>query len=216
MSNQTHQQRRRPDRNTRLSQTLDRCDKAQWRLHWRTVNVFCKINSFLKRKHTVCRTSEMTHQQRRRPDRNTRLPQTLDRCDKAQWRLHWWPVNVFCKINSFLKTKHTVCRTSEMTHVLCLYIISLCNKKNRPQGKRIEFLNVRLCSWGANHRRGHAQHKNCVLFNSDGRFFQLLRQLTLLHIGNGRLLHAYEGDVRADAFGQSSAVRHYLAQLVQI
>jgi hypothetical protein len=23
--------------------------------------VFCKINSFLKRKHTVCRTSEMTH-----------------------------------------------------------------------------------------------------------------------------------------------------------
>ena len=28
------------------------------------------------------------HQQRRRPDRNTRLAQTLDRCDKAQWRLH--------------------------------------------------------------------------------------------------------------------------------
>jgi hypothetical protein len=28
---------------------------------WRPVNVFCKINSFLKRKHTVCRTSEMTH-----------------------------------------------------------------------------------------------------------------------------------------------------------
>jgi hypothetical protein len=28
------------------------------------------------------------------------------------------PVNVFCKINSFLKRKHTVCRTSEMTHVL--------------------------------------------------------------------------------------------------
>jgi hypothetical protein len=27
------------------------------------------------------------------------------------------PVNVFCKINSFLKRKHTVCRTSEMTHV---------------------------------------------------------------------------------------------------
>jgi histone-lysine N-methyltransferase SETMAR len=26
--------------------------------------------------------------QRRRPDRNTRLAQTLDRCDKAQWRLH--------------------------------------------------------------------------------------------------------------------------------
>jgi hypothetical protein len=56
-----HQQRRRPDRNTRLAQTLDHCDKAQWRLHWRPVNVFCKINSFLKRKHTVCRTSEMTH-----------------------------------------------------------------------------------------------------------------------------------------------------------
>jgi transposase len=32
-SNQTHQQRRRPDRNTRLAQTLDRCDKAQWRLN---------------------------------------------------------------------------------------------------------------------------------------------------------------------------------------
>jgi hypothetical protein len=42
----------------------------------------------------------------------------LDRCDKAQWRLHWRPVNVFCNINSFLKRKHTVCRTSEMTHVL--------------------------------------------------------------------------------------------------
>jgi hypothetical protein len=27
------------------------------------------------------------------------------------------PVNVFCKINSFLKRKPTVCRTSEMTHV---------------------------------------------------------------------------------------------------
>jgi hypothetical protein len=38
-----------PDRNTRLSQTLDHCDKAQWRLHWRSVNVFCEINSFLKR-----------------------------------------------------------------------------------------------------------------------------------------------------------------------
>jgi hypothetical protein len=41
----------------------------------------------------------------------------LDRCDKAQWRLHWRPVNVFCKINPFLKRKHTVCRTFEMTHV---------------------------------------------------------------------------------------------------
>jgi hypothetical protein len=29
--------------------------------YWRPVNVFCKINSFLKRKHTVCRTFEMTH-----------------------------------------------------------------------------------------------------------------------------------------------------------
>jgi hypothetical protein len=38
-------------------------------------------------------------------------------CDKAQWRLHWRPVNVFCKINSFLKRKHTECTTSEMTHV---------------------------------------------------------------------------------------------------
>ena len=61
LSNQTHQQRRRPDRNTWLAQTLDHCDKAQWRLHWRPVNVFCKINSFLKRKRTVCRTFEMTH-----------------------------------------------------------------------------------------------------------------------------------------------------------
>jgi hypothetical protein len=42
----------------------------------------------------------------------------LVRCDKAQWRLHCSPVNVFCKINSFLKRKHTVCRTSEMTHVI--------------------------------------------------------------------------------------------------
>ena len=41
-SNQTHQQRRRPDRNTRLVQTLDRCDKGQWRLHWRPVNDFVK------------------------------------------------------------------------------------------------------------------------------------------------------------------------------
>jgi hypothetical protein len=35
----------------------------------------------------------------------------------AQWILHWRPVNVFCKINSFLKRKHTVCRTFGMTHV---------------------------------------------------------------------------------------------------
>ena len=56
--------------------------------------------------------------QRRHPDRNTRLAQTLDRCDKAQWRLHWRPVNVFCKINSCLKRKRTVCRTFEMIHVL--------------------------------------------------------------------------------------------------
>jgi hypothetical protein len=48
----------------RLSQTLDRCNKAQWRLHWRPVNVSCKINSFLKRKYTVCRISEMTHLKR--------------------------------------------------------------------------------------------------------------------------------------------------------
>jgi hypothetical protein len=61
LSNQTHQQRGRSDKNTRLAQTLDRCDKAQWRLHWRPVNVFCKINACLKRKHTVCRTSEMTY-----------------------------------------------------------------------------------------------------------------------------------------------------------
>jgi hypothetical protein len=60
-SNQMHQQRRYPDRNTRLAQTLDRCDKAQRRLHWRPVNVICKINSFFKRKHTVCRTFEITN-----------------------------------------------------------------------------------------------------------------------------------------------------------
>jgi hypothetical protein len=65
LSNQVHQQRRRPDRNTRLAQTLDRCNKAQWRLHWIPVNVFCKINSFLKRKHTVCRTFEMPHLERK-------------------------------------------------------------------------------------------------------------------------------------------------------
>ena len=59
-SNQIHQQRRRPDRNTRLAQKLDPCDKAQWRLHWRPVNVFCKINLFLKKKRTVFRTFEMT------------------------------------------------------------------------------------------------------------------------------------------------------------
>jgi hypothetical protein len=44
----------------------------------------------------------------------------LDRCDKAQWRLHWRPVNVLCKINSFLKWKHTMCKTFEMTHIFCL------------------------------------------------------------------------------------------------
>jgi len=49
-SNQTHHKRRRPDRNTSLAQTLDRCDKTQWRLRWRPVNVFCEINSFLKEK----------------------------------------------------------------------------------------------------------------------------------------------------------------------
>jgi hypothetical protein len=42
----------------------------------------------------------------------------LDHYDKAQWRLHRRPVNVFCKITSFLKRKHTVCRTFKMTHVL--------------------------------------------------------------------------------------------------
>jgi hypothetical protein len=61
LSNQTHQQRRLSDRNTRLAQTLDRCNKAQRRLHWRPINIFCKINSFLKRKYTVCRTFEMIH-----------------------------------------------------------------------------------------------------------------------------------------------------------
>ena len=44
-----------------FAQTLDRYDKAQWRLQLRPVNVFCKINSFLKRKRTVCRIFEMTH-----------------------------------------------------------------------------------------------------------------------------------------------------------
>jgi hypothetical protein len=46
------------------------------------------------------------------------LPKRLDHYDKAQCRLHWRPVNVFCKINSILKRKHTVCRTFEMTHVI--------------------------------------------------------------------------------------------------
>jgi hypothetical protein len=57
-----HQQQRHPDRNIRLAQMLDHCDKAQWRLHRKHVNVFCEINSFLKRKLTVCRTFEMTNQ----------------------------------------------------------------------------------------------------------------------------------------------------------
>jgi hypothetical protein len=48
----------------------------------------------------------------------------LDRCDKAKWKLHLRPVNVFCKINSFLKRKHTVCRTSEMTHVLSTFLLT--------------------------------------------------------------------------------------------
>ena len=86
-SNQTHQQRRRPDRNTRLTQTLDRCDKVQWRLQWRPVNVFCKINSILKRKSTVCRTFEMTHVYSLKPQDSFRvfcafgkvwLPLTID------------------------------------------------------------------------------------------------------------------------------------------
>ena len=33
------------------------------------------------------------------------FPQTLDRCDKSQWRLHWRPVNVFCEINIVFKEK---------------------------------------------------------------------------------------------------------------
>jgi hypothetical protein len=102
-----------------LPQTLDRCDKAQWRLHGRPVNVFCEINSFLKRKLTVCRTFEMIH---------VffliccvfAMPQTLDRCDKAQWLLNWRPVTVFCEIYSFLKRKRTVWRTFEMIHVFSL------------------------------------------------------------------------------------------------
>jgi len=44
-----------------IAQTLDRCDKAQCRLHWRTVNVFCKINPFLQRKRSVRRTFEIIH-----------------------------------------------------------------------------------------------------------------------------------------------------------
>jgi hypothetical protein len=62
---------------------------------------------------------------RRRPDRNTKLAQTLDRCYKAQWWLHWRPVNVFCKTNSFLKRKRTVCRTFEMTHVCICWFDSV-------------------------------------------------------------------------------------------
>jgi hypothetical protein len=50
LSNQTHQQRRRPDRNTILAETLDRCDKSKLRLYWKPVNLFCKINLFLKKK----------------------------------------------------------------------------------------------------------------------------------------------------------------------
>jgi hypothetical protein len=42
-------------------------------------------------------------------------------CDKAKRILHGRPVKVFCKLNSLLKRKHAVCRTSEMTHVLSLF-----------------------------------------------------------------------------------------------
>jgi hypothetical protein len=77
------------------------------------------------------------------------LPKCWDRCDNAQWRLHWRPVKVFCKINSFLKTKHTVCRTSEMAHLdeyrrnwlshlrrMLQNRITLKSYHYRPQGKR--------------------------------------------------------------------------------
>jgi hypothetical protein len=32
---------------------------------------------------------------------------------------------LFCEINSFLKRKHTVCRTSEMTHELAVLLVGL-------------------------------------------------------------------------------------------
>jgi hypothetical protein len=103
--------------------------------------------------------SNQTHQQRRCPDRNTRYAQTLDRCDKAQWRLHCRPLNVFCKINSFLKSKHTACRTFEMTHVL------RCAPKFRkhmlPQGRK----NV---SW----KKGKKFHsKQCYIFTHYRRHY---------------------------------------------
>jgi len=91
-----------------------------------------------------------THQKWRRPDRNTRLAQTLDRCNRAQQRLHWRPVNVFCKINSFLKRKRTVCRTSEMAHAPSLIFASLTfgNLPNiRIYGQFYPYLS-RSFSWG--------------------------------------------------------------------
>ena len=70
----------------------------------------------------------------------------MDRCDKAQWRLHWRPVNVFCKINSFLKRKCTVCRTFEMTHVFhcCRLWISAWTLTGHTVAKLVEALRYKL------------------------------------------------------------------------
>jgi hypothetical protein len=38
-------------------------------------------------------------------------------------------VNVFCKVNSFLKRKLTLCRTSEMTHIITSGYINMCLSK---------------------------------------------------------------------------------------
>jgi hypothetical protein len=76
---------------------------------------------------------------RRRPDRNTRLSQTLDHCDKARWRLHWRPVKVFCKINSFLKRKNSVCRTFEMTHVCNIHHASWTHRSCRELPAAVEY-----------------------------------------------------------------------------
>jgi hypothetical protein len=64
----------------------------------------------------------------------------LDHCDKAQWR----PVNVFCKINSFLKRKYKVCRTSEMTHVFHSYRFEEKRQLWRPRRRRDEEIEMDL------------------------------------------------------------------------
>jgi hypothetical protein len=45
------------------------------------------------------------------------------------------PVNVFCKINSFLKRKRTVCRTFGMAHVNTQERTSVVTNEEQPSEK---------------------------------------------------------------------------------